>query len=371
MHRFVKLGLSLGSVFCLLTGPVWAQEDDVESTAQTITTGVTGSLSIVFELNPDSGASSFRGTAILMDNVFGSSTCSYAGTNAYIGEAEPPAADTTGVCDPDSAFIGLYGSYNYSHAECQREDTGQASTFDVPGTVTACIPYSCFEGPLTTEAGAEFYALAVGCTYPAFYMSTRMAEDGTWTSEGEGVQTVTIKQWEYDAASGVLVTRSTATDTGMVEFTHTIPEEELPANDVTIEIPGEGSTMSGVGVVSGWSCLGGELAAEFRNAAGEVIGTAPLANGSERGDTESVCGDSNNGFSATMNWNLLPAGAASIHLIQNGEELASHDFSVLALGVEFLPGMWMTSVPDFPAAGQSATVEWEESQQRFVVTEIN
>ena len=371
MHRFIKLGLSLGSVFCLLTGLAWAQEDDAESTTQTITAGVTGSLSIVFESNPDGGAPIIRGAGVFTDNVFGSSTCSFAVTNTYLGETEPPAADTTGVCDPASAFIGLYGSYDYSRAECQREDTGQAFTVDVPGTVVACVPYSCFEGPLTTEAGTEFYALAAGCTYPVFVTTTAMAEDGTWTSETEVVQTVTIKQWEYDAASGLLVTRSTVTDTGVAEITHTIPEDELPANDVTIEVPAAGSTMSGIGIISGWSCLGGELAAELRNADGEVLATVPLGSRTSRADTESTCGDTLNGFSATMNWNLLPAGAASIHLIQNGEELASRPFSVLPLGVEFLPGMWMTTVSDFPAADQSATVEWDESQQRFVISEIN
>ena len=172
-------------------------------------------------------------------------------------------------------------------------------------------------------------------------------------------------------ASGWAMLRSSSTSTGMATTTLTISEDELPANDVTIEVPGEDSTMSGIGVISGWSCLGGELAAEFRNAAGEVLATVPLGTRTPRGDTESTCGDTLNGFSATMNWNLLPAGEASIHLIQNGEELASRNFSVLALGVEFLTGMWTTTVPDFPTADQSATVEWTESQQRFVVTEIN
>ena len=37
MHRFIKFGLSLTSVFCLLAGPAWAQEDDSEPTT-TITT---------------------------------------------------------------------------------------------------------------------------------------------------------------------------------------------------------------------------------------------------------------------------------------------------------------------------------------------
>ena len=129
--------------------------------------------------------------------------------------------------------------------------------------------------------------------------------------------------------------------------------------------------MSGIGVISGWSCLGGILEAEFRNADGEVLATFPLGPRTPRADTESVCGDTLNGFSVTMNWNLLGLGAKTIHLIQNGEEVASRNFSVLALGVEFLTGMWTAAVSDFPTAGQGATVEWDESQQRFVVTEIN
>ena len=73
-----------------------------------------------------------------------------------------------------------------------------------------CAPYSCFAGPLTTDAGTEFYTLTAGCTYPAFYTQTTMAEDGTWTSEAETVETVTIKSANYDAARGVLVTRASS-----------------------------------------------------------------------------------------------------------------------------------------------------------------
>lgn len=274
-----------------------------------------------------------------------------------------------GVCDPASAVLATYGSYNFSYTDCLAEDLDLTYTVDVPGTAVICIPFSCYEAPLATEAGTEYYPLKVGCTYPSFSTVTTMSDVGMSTAAT--VEIFTIEAAEYDAVSGRAMLRSSSTSTAMARTTLTDPEFELPANDVTIEVPGMDSTMSGIGVISGWSCLGGELMAEFRNAAGEVIGTTPLVHGGERGDTESVCGDSGNGFSATMNWNLLPAGEVSIHLIQNGEEVASHNFSVLALGVEFLQGMWMTSVSDFPAASQSATVEWDESQQRFVVTEIN
>ena len=97
MHRFIKLGLSLGSVFCLLTGPTWAQEDSSEST---ITSKSTGRGSAVAEWNIDTFAanpvSSFRGVSQGTDNVFGSLTCNSAGTSQYIGPAEPPAADVEG-----------------------------------------------------------------------------------------------------------------------------------------------------------------------------------------------------------------------------------------------------------------------------------
>jgi hypothetical protein len=369
--QLIKFGLSLLGVFCLLGGPAWAQEDDSESP---ITSRSTGRGSGVSEWNIDTAdpvnpVFSLRGISQATDNVFGSSTCSVATTAQYLGQVEPPAADVDGVCDPASASIASYGSYNYSYTDCLLEDLDQTFTVDLPGTVVICLPFSCFEGPLTTEAGTEFYSVKVGCTYPAFYTITTMSDLGMGTNEV--VEMITIEETEHDLASGQAMLRSSSTSTGMATTTLTISEDELPANDVTIEVPGEDSTMSGIGVISGWSCLGGELAAEFRNDAGEVLATVPLGTRTPRGDTESTCGDTLNGFSATMNWNLLPAGEASIHLIQNGEELASQTFSVSAFGEEFITGMWTTTVPDFPAADQGATVEWDESQQRFVVTEIN
>ncbi len=372
MHPFIKFGLSLVGVVCLLAGPAWAQDDDSAATTQTVSGTNTGRASYVFEWNPDGVVSSFRGTSAGADNVFGAFTCSFAGTNSYLGEAEPPAADTTGVCNPDSASLGLYGSYNYSRADCQYDDTGQAFTLDVPGTAVTCAPFSCFAGPLTTDAGTEFYTLTAGCTYPAFYTLTSMAEDGTWTAEGESMETLTIRSAEYDAARGVVVTRASSTFTGMGTATLTIPEDELPANDVTLEVPASGATMSGIGLISGWSCLGGTLEAEISDATGDVS-TVALSHGTSRADTESVCGDSNNGFSATVNWSLFAAGPKTIRLLQNGAEVgAARAFSVVPFGTEFISGAsGMCSIGDFPTAGESATVAWDETQQRFVVTQIN
>ena len=57
--------------------------------------------------------------------------------------------------------------------------------------------------------------------------------------------------------------------------------------------------------------------------------------------------------------------------MQNGEAVTSRDFSVVAFETEFVSGAsGRCRVGDFPSAGHSVTVEWDEPQQSFVVTEI-
>ena len=128
--------------------------------------------------------------------------------------------------------------------------------------------------------------------------------------------------------------------------------------------------MSGIGLISGWSCLGGELEVEFSDANGVLL-TAPVLQGSERGDTASACGDIENGFSSTFNWNLLGPGERIASLMRNGEEVASQTFMVTAFDTEFVPGPGMCTIADFPDMGQNATFVWEASQQGLVLESTN
>ena len=366
MHPFIKFGLSLVGVVCLMAGPAWAQDDGSGSTI-TVLTSDRGRASYVSEWNPDSPVTSFRGTSTGANTSFGAYTCSFAGTNTYLGPAAELPLDTN-LCDTDSSAFPSYGSYNYSYAECRLEDTGEIFTFDIPGTAVACVPLDCFEGPLTTEAGTEFYLLKGGCGYSTDYTLTTTLEGGG-TGTHDFFEYLQVDQSEYDASRGVVVTRLSSNMRG--RGTVTIPEDELPANDVSIEVPAPGSTMSGIGLISGWSCLSGDMYVYIDHEKGDWFET-PLARGNERRDTESVCGDSNNGFSATVNWSLIGPGPKTISIQQNGLTVASHDFSVVSLGTEFLSGAsGMCSISDFPTAGESATLEWDESQQGFVVTQIN
>ena len=71
-----------------------------------------------------------------------------------------------------------------------------------------------------------------------------------------------------------------------------------------LEIPTPNTTHSGIGVISGWKCqANGPLTVRFDG--GPAL---PLLHGSERTDTQGVCGDKNNGFVSIMNWGNLGDG---------------------------------------------------------------
>ena len=61
----------------------------------------------------------------------------------------------------------------------------------------------------------------------------------------------------------------------------------------------------------------------------------PATYGTERRDTTSVCGDSNNGFILPFNWNLLGDGTHTVRAIADGVEFDSATFTVTTTGTEF------------------------------------
>lgn len=139
-----------------------------------------------------------------------------------------------------------------------------------------------------------------------------------------------------------------------------------------LENPGDGSSRSGVGVISGWVCEAQEVSLEFR---GRKNG-APYhqvwkaAYGTNRPDTQAVCGDSRNGFGLLFNWNRLGDGKHWVVAFVDGVELGRALVTVTTLGEEFLRGATGEYVlEDFLAPGRSVTIEWEESLQNFVITE--
>ena len=132
-----------------------------------------------------------------------------------------------------------------------------------------------------------------------------------------------------------------------------------------LENPGPNSFQSGIGVISGWVCEGAEVIIEL-NGAGQ-----PASYGTERLDTESMCGDTANGFGLLFNWNLLGEGEHEVVALVDGEELGRATVRVTTLGAEFVRGVTgECTVEDFPMLGETVTLEWQQNSQNFVITAV-
>ena len=89
-------------------------------------------------------------------------------------------------------------------------------------------------------------------------------------------------------------------------------------------------------------------------------------------DTAGVCLDANNGFCLLFNWNLLGDGPHTVRAFADGVMFAEADITVTTLGLgEFPVGLSGTfPLMGFPAQGQATTVEWQQSQQNFVIVDV-
>ena len=132
----------------------------------------------------------------------------------------------------------------------------------------------------------------------------------------------------------------------------------------TLENPQPDSFQSGVGVISGWACNAQTIEISFNGGPPQEAGY-----GTSRGDTQAVCGDSDNGFGLLYNWNLLGDGPHTVTAYADGVEFATVTVIVTTLGEEFLRGASVTfPLADFPTPGARRTLRWQEAQQNFVIT---
>ena len=133
----------------------------------------------------------------------------------------------------------------------------------------------------------------------------------------------------------------------------------------TLENPQPNSFQSGIGLISGWACNAQQIEITFN-------GGPPVeaAYGTSRSDTQTACGDADNGFGLPFNWNLLDDGAHTVQALADGVEFASVTVIVTTLGEEFRRGASATlPLPDFPNPGATRTLRWSEAQQNFVITD--
>ena len=332
-----RVGLYFVGICCLMGGSAWAEAVPYLGTAEQIVT---------YNLATNTGT--YRRAESGSTNAYGAYTCTSDGSIRG-GTPESCGSDAAGF------FISNVSS------ECNAEGvdyhyTAQVNDFEI------CIPRTCFSPDPPNP-------LRAGCSYSASWTGTLMGGDGVttgFTGSFTVTDTLTVRGEENDGETSVARTKVTTQGTADIEFI-----EEPPVNDAVLGIPAPGSTVNGVGLISGWSCLGGELKAEIIDA-GEVIDTVTLNHGSARPDTVGICGDIDNGFSATGNWSNYPEGEKTIRFFHNGELITSRDFSILKLSdTAFLTGSsGMCVVNNFPTTGREVTIEWDESRQGFFPTGI-
>ncbi len=143
---------------------------------------------------------------------------------------------------------------------------------------------------------------------------------------------------------------------------------------VVIENPLFESAQSGISVISGWVCDAESLRL-FITPAGnwyEHLVVTGIPYGGDRADTESHCGDRDNGFGLLFNWNTLGDGEYYVMVETDDGRFSWAAVTVTTLGEEFrrgLEGTW--EVDGFPDPNSSVTIEWSEALQNFVIVEHN
>jgi hypothetical protein len=135
----------------------------------------------------------------------------------------------------------------------------------------------------------------------------------------------------------------------------------------SLENPVAGSTESGIGVISGWHCTASDITVTMDGAS---LGKA--GSGTGRGDTAGICGRVDTGYSLLFNYNDLIPGSHSISAYADGQLLETRQFNtVQSGGSAFVTGISKTApVSDFPSSGRTATLQWSQAKQAFVVTGI-
>ena len=133
----------------------------------------------------------------------------------------------------------------------------------------------------------------------------------------------------------------------------------------TLENPSPGAIKSGIGVVSGWVCEADELEISFDGGARQFV---PY--GSERLDTQGVCGDTDNGFGLLINYNNLGDGPHTATLYADGVVATQVNFNVKTLGTDFLRGVTGQGTVVL-SDNKRVDIQWEETTQGFTITDYD
>ena len=136
------------------------------------------------------------------------------------------------------------------------------------------------------------------------------------------------------------------------------------ANDGRLENPSDGGDYAGIQLFSGWVCDADVLEVLVD---GAQYLTVPY--GGDRLDTQSVCGDRNNGFGLLFNMANLGSGEHTVTLFADGQKIDESIFNVTRLSTgEFSEDLTKCLVVDaFPTDDKEVVLTWSEASQNFQI----
>jgi hypothetical protein len=223
------------------------------------------------------------------------------------------------------------------------------------------------------ERGASFsgYQLAVGPQYDGMLAGTTLDEPAfgsTIATPPDGTYWLVLSLTQYAPAdcppdNAWCVNEDSMTAAEPVQFKAFVMQDQTAAE---LENPGPGSFQSGIGIISGWSCEGPVSLV--------IDGVeTKAAYGSARADAAPTCGAPNAGFGVLVNYNDLGAGVHTAQMWANGvAKGAPRQFTVTVPINAFMRGISRSvTVPDFPTAGRTATLVWQEEQQNFAIQSVS
>lgn len=131
--------------------------------------------------------------------------------------------------------------------------------------------------------------------------------------------------------------------------------------------PVDGSTVSGVGVISGYHCTSKDIDIYI-----DGVWVSKAGAGTTLLGTQGVCGRTDTGFSFLYAFNNLSNGQHTISVATDGVVFDQNTVTTFRSGgVPWLAGASKTlKVPDFPNVGEMATLQWVQSYQNFLITNI-
>ena len=154
-------------------------------------------------------------------------------------------------------------------------------------------------------------------------------------------------------------------DGTIVRAQYSLGSREFVAPSSHLENPAPDSHQSGIGIISGWSCISSRVSVSI-----DDRDPIPVAYGTSRNDTANACsGETDTGFGLLLNFNLLGGGTHTAQLWAAGWKRGDPArFTVTVPGGEFMTGIVSSViVPNFPSPGRNARLVWQESQQNFVI----